>query len=106
MLTEADAARPTHDSPQRSCRGSFRDPGGRLYRLPGRILRAVEPSHAHHLEQFLSTRAAKDAIDRGQLVRSHPVPAGELRELGLPEADSATVWEHERIPFASFPYEW
>ena len=47
MLTVADAASPAQ--------GSFRDPGGRVYRLPGRILRAVEASHAGEFEQFLKT---------------------------------------------------
>ena len=94
MLTEADASSPAL--------GSFRDPGGRLYRLHGRILRAVEPSHAASLEAFLSTRTAHEAIGRGSLVRSQRVSAAEYPELG----SSSNVWEHERIAFPSFPYEW
>ncbi len=88
--------------------GSFRDPGGRLYRFPQRILRAVEPSHIPDLEGFLNTRAAQEAIAQGRLVRSTPIPAGELRGLGLSEAAApGSLWlEHERISFPSFPYEW
>ena len=32
------------------------------------------------------------------------MPAGEYPELGA--SREAGVWEHERIPFPSFPYEW
>jgi SAM-dependent methyltransferase len=103
MLTEVHTASPAL--------ASFRDPGGRLYRFPERILRAVEPSHVDHLNQFLNTRTAQEATARGQLVRSSPVSPRELmeleRDLALPETEAGSLWlEHERIPFASFPYEW
>lgn len=81
--------------------GSFRDPGGTLYRFPDRILRAVHASHLRDLEDFLATRAAHDAEAAGSLVRSTPVPVSDFPEL---EADS--LWEHERIAFPSYPYEW
>ncbi len=96
MTTEADAFSPAQ--------GSFRDPGGRLYSVQGRILRAVEPSHAASLEAFLSSRAAREATGHGSLVRSKRMPAGEYPELGA--SREAEVWEHERIPFPSYPYEW
>jgi SAM-dependent methyltransferase len=93
MITEADAFTPAQES--------FRDPGGRLYRVDGRILRAVEPSHAASLETFLSSKTAREAIERGTFVRSQRVPAAEF-----PDLNSGNVWEHERIAFPSFPYEW
>jgi SAM-dependent methyltransferase len=93
MITEAYAASPAQ--------GSFRDPGGRLYRIDGRILRTVEPSHAACLEAFLGSRAAREALGHGSLVRSKQVPAAEYPELG-----ASHLWEHECIAFPSFPYEW
>lgn len=80
---------------------SFRDPAGTLHRFPDRILRSVEPAAAKDLEDFLATPAARDAIEDGQLVRSVPVPPSEFPELG-----ASHLWEHERISFPSFPYEW
>src|ERR1700677_916784 len=74
MLTEADASS--------AAQGSFRDPGGRLYCLHGRILREVEPSYSASLEAFLGTRTAREAIGRGTLVRSERILDGELPELG------------------------
>jgi SAM-dependent methyltransferase len=80
---------------------SFRDPAGTLYRFPDRILRAVQPAYAKDLEDFLATTAAREAVEDGRLVRSVPVPPAEYPELG-----ATSLWEHERIPFPSFPYEW
>ncbi len=77
-----------------------------MYRLPGRILRAVEPSHLGDLEQFLNTRAAREAIERESLVGSTHVSWSDYPELALPEDSTASLWEHERISFPSFPYEW
>jgi SAM-dependent methyltransferase len=74
---------------------SFRDPAGRVYRLPGRILRAVHSPFVQDLEDFLATAAARKAIEEGQLVRS-------VRQSPL----CNNLWEHDLIPFPSFPYEW
>ncbi len=93
-MTAADVhAAPAHRS--------FRDPAGTLYRFPDRILRAVQPAHIKDLQDFLATSAARDASEDGRLVRSAPVPPSEY-----PELDARYLWEHERIPFPSFPYEW
>lgn len=108
MITEAAQSR----APEKKAQGSFRDPGGRLYRFPRRILRCVEASHVPDLEDFLKTNAAQEAIARGQLVRSTRLSACDLQDLDLPEIDlpktaAGSLWlEHERIPFAGFPYEW
>jgi SAM-dependent methyltransferase len=80
---------------------SFRDPAGTLYRFQGRILRSVQPNHVKDLEDFLATSIARKAVEDGRLVSSVPVPPSEHPELG-----ATHLWEHERIPFASFPYEW
>src|SRR5579863_9372805 len=74
---------------------SFRDPAGRVYRLPGRILRAVHSPFVQDLEEFLATPAARKAAGEGRLVRS-------VRQSPL----CNNLWEHDLIPFPSFPYEW
>lgn len=93
MLTAAD--------PNLTARASFRDPAGAVYRLPGRILRSVHDSHVQDLRDFLDTRAAHEATDQGRLVSSAPVSPSDFPEIG-----AESLWEHERIPFTSFPYEW
>jgi hypothetical protein len=49
---------------------SFRDPAGAVYRHGNRILRAVRPESAAELDEFLITRAAREAMDAGKLVSS------------------------------------
>ena len=82
---------------------SFRDPAGRVLRSAGRILRAVKPDSAAELEAFLATRAAREALDHGKLVRSARIPFEKVAELQLA---GEVLFEHERIPFASYPHEW
>jgi SAM-dependent methyltransferase len=78
-------------------RQSFRDPAGAVYRLPGRILRSVHSPFVKDLEDFLATRAAMQAAEEGRLVRSIRQPPSEYGD---------ELWEHQLIPFPSFPYEW
>ncbi len=47
---------------------------------------------AQTLEEFLRTRTAKEAVESGRLISSTRL-AGDL-------------YEHERIAFPSYPYEW
>ena len=63
-----------------------------MIRDGSRILRQVTPEAAGTLEAFLKTRTALDAAECGKLVTS--------TRLG------GNVYEHERIPFPSYPYEW
>jgi SAM-dependent methyltransferase len=80
---------------------SFRDPAGVVYRVSGRVLRVVCASHVQELEDFLATRTAKEATASGRMVHSDRISAVEYRDLG-----EEHLFEHERIPFPSFPYEW
>jgi hypothetical protein len=84
---------------------SFRDPAGRLVRTQDRIFRTVEPAHAPDLDAFLATRTGRAAMDAGHLVRTVRVNSSVLGSYGGGTSDSP-VYEHERIPFPSYPYEW
>jgi len=83
-------------------RGSFRDPGSRIFSDGGRILRAIMPPAASAYE------AARDSGLIADLVGRRSLLASEERDpacLGL-EAAPAYVLEHPRLPFVSYPYEW
>jgi len=82
---------------------SFRDPAGTLLRSAGRILRAVKPDSVTELQAFLATRAAREAVDARKLVGSVRLGSQELPGFAMA---SETLFEHERIPFASYPHEW
>jgi len=89
------------DIPAEAC--SFRDPAGYVFRQGDRILRAVNARGAPGLDAFLATSLARDAMDNGSLVRTVRIPVAEFPDLS---PETVCVLEHERIPFASFPYEW
>jgi SAM-dependent methyltransferase len=81
----------TLDAPARPA-ASFRDPAGSVFRCQDRIVREVHPDSIAEFEAFLATRTAREATESGALVGSQRI--------------SPLLFEHERIPFPSYPYEW
>jgi SAM-dependent methyltransferase len=84
-----------------TAQASFRDPGGTVIQHDGRILRVVYTHAAAGLNAFLKTSAAREAMDAGKLIRSVRISPSEL-----PGIETDYLMEHERVPFASYPYEW
>jgi SAM-dependent methyltransferase len=93
---------------------SFRDPMGSCCVLENGVVRLVAPEGLAEFDGFLKTRAARDYLDRKQLVSTRRLsqveitglretPAGKSMLAARPEA---AVFEHERISFASYPHEW
>jgi SAM-dependent methyltransferase len=76
---------------------SFRDPAGSVTVEAARVYRTVSAEVQPGFEQFLATSYAQDLVASRRLVSS--------RLSGLLPAGAA-VYEHERIPFISYPYEW
>jgi SAM-dependent methyltransferase len=99
---------------------SFRDPAGAVFRHQGRILRAVQPEFVPQLESFLATGAARSATASGRMVGTSRLSTAESSALAVlndaltaanvaekrVENAAASVFEHEKIPFAGYPYEW
>jgi len=93
---------------------SFRDPGGRLYQVRGRIIRTVNRDGWPDLSAFLASGLAGELERSGRLVHTTPLGPDDVREVlaldrpgdTLDTAGPPGVVEHERIPFPSFPYEW
>jgi 2-polyprenyl-3-methyl-5-hydroxy-6-metoxy-1,4-benzoquinol methylase len=92
---------------------SFRDPGGVLFAVGDRILRVVAGG-APDLEAFLSSKTAQEYLAAGRVARTvvltdlqvtEALADLELRRI-YHDLNAATVVEHERIPFPSYPYEW
>lgn len=93
---------------------SFRDPGGRLLTLDGRIIRLVTESGAADLRAWLQSDVHREMVCSRQIVASK-VLTGDSAQQILSNGAAARVVEsmaisaiveHERIPFPSFPYEW
>jgi SAM-dependent methyltransferase len=75
---------------------SFRDPGGTVVVRDGRVLRELNSIGLACLDATLQSPAICAEIERGRFVRTEV----------LSRDDSSALLEHERIPFASYPYEW
>jgi hypothetical protein len=87
---------------------SFRDPEGRVVSKDGRVLRFVRQSGGETFLKFTQTDLANVLFDEGKLVGTKPIDhldaLGFLPESGQFETDY--IWEHESIPFPSYPHEW
>jgi 2-polyprenyl-3-methyl-5-hydroxy-6-metoxy-1,4-benzoquinol methylase len=91
---------------------SFRDPGGRLLAFDNRILRFVKRSGEPDLKAFLASATARKGVDIGRLVSTHSLDLSLVPAIVRSALDDVTgeevitVFEHERIAFQNFPYEW
>jgi SAM-dependent methyltransferase len=90
---------------------SFRDPAGRLLLCQDRVLRVVNSRGAPDLRAFLNSSAARRLAAAHSIVKTHflssPADVGDYRAPCSAElSECESVLEHERIAFASYPYEW
>jgi predicted RNA methylase len=92
---------------------SFCDPDGRLLIINDRVLRIVNKTGEVNLKAFLASAVAKQYIAAGHLVRTGLPDAESLKYLseyvgreGGRDVPPEVIFEHERISFPSFPYEW
>lgn len=94
--------------------GSFRDPAGRLLLVNNRILRFINGTARDDFEVCLASPTLRQFVASGRLVGTEALSRSQLSRLCEQEASlnvfagefSGVAVEHERIPFASFPYEW
>src|SRR5712664_2614034 len=90
---------------------SFRDPGGHVALLLGRVFRFVNDAARADFIEFTQSKTAQRLIDSGQLISTRilePECADRAKSFsGLDgSAPFSLVAEHDRVPFQSFPYEW
>ncbi len=93
---------------------SFRDPGGCCFTWCNRVFRIVNPPALAEIEPFLATPTAIRFMSQKQLIPTRKLNAGELDELGqtvgleeiFQRHEIGAVFEHERVEFPSYPYEW
>src|SRR5690349_21539791 len=93
---------------------SFRDPGGRCFTWSNRVLRSVNPTALAEIEPFLATSTAAQLLAQQQLIPTRRLSVDELDELRqamgfeefVPKQGTGAVFEHERVEFPSYPYEW
>src|SRR5881628_2827969 len=93
---------------------SFRDPAGFCISLNSRFLRVVDAGKVAEVEGFLATHFGQSLLESGRLIPTRMLAKSEVAECmadpqfreSLKGRNVGAVFEHERIAFPSFPYEW
>lgn len=93
---------------------SFRDPVGRVLLINGRVLRFVNAKGHADLMGFLDSTVGRRLSDEGVVAGTVSITeaeaAGLIGDAHLPgfvtENREGSFFEHERIPFQSYPFEW
>ena len=80
--------------------GSFRDPGGRVWRDGRRVLRGLDEEAAGNFHALRATRFYSKALEDGDLV------ATEIVEAPTDRSEWALVLEHDAVPVVTYPHEW
>lgn len=83
--------------------GSLRDPQARVWTADQRIFRIFSANGARDWRAFAETGLAEQLVVDGTLPRFWAV---EDAALGIEVAPGGAVFEQERIPVISYPYEW
>jgi SAM-dependent methyltransferase len=91
---------------------SFRDPDGCLVASDDRILRFVARSGEENLSGFLRSAVGQRFVASGNLVDSKRLESAgadgipSWLRLTVTGGEIVSVYEHERIGFQNYPYEW
>jgi hypothetical protein len=82
---------------------SFRDPGGQVYEVDGRILRSVHEVRARDFDFVTSTGLLEHLATERLLLPFELVPVDSLN---ISNPTPRYVLETPKLPCISFPYEW
>ena len=114
MVQAQDTERPWEVLAGAEPRPSFRDPQGAVLLIDDRIVRVVNQAGLTDLSVFLASSVGGKWATRGALVSTSILADREKQSLLedprvsslYAAAAGEAIVEHEKIPFASFPYEW
>ena len=81
--------------------GSYRDPGGFIYRRDGVLYRQIGPRSIDDWTAFVASGLAERLIASGRLIGHQEAPLSAAAT-----ADARAVIAPEPIEFISYPYEW
>ena len=81
--------------------GSYRDPGGFVYRRNGVLYRQIDAASIDDWDAFVASGLAKRLIKAGRLIGHEPA---SLDEAATP--DARAVIRPDEIEFISYPFEW
>ena len=93
---------------------SLRDPAGRVCLVDNRVIRIISNEGLSDLQTFLKSAASAEFCQSKTIVNTRFLDAKataqmleyeKLRQI-YEQTSGATMVEHERVAFPSFPYEW
>jgi len=91
---------------------SFRDPAGSCWLTKTKVYRILDEANAAACERFLKSRSGQGFLQNKKLIGTRRLSASDLQanmdfhKLGPAANREHTVFEHERVWFPSYPYEW
>ena len=93
---------------------SLRDPDGRLQMVGDRVIRWVKDSKTAEFSRFLESEFVETNVARGSLVRSEALLGNDAENIRRhivsnsrdDEELNGGLYEHNRLDFISYPYEW
>ena len=85
-------------------KGSFRDPAGRVFYKSNRIFREIFDQGKKRVNFIIKNEVLKDSVDKNFLIDSKLLDEQSKKTLNL--GYDSMVFEHKKIPFISYPYEW
>jgi ribosomal protein L11 methylase PrmA len=81
--------------------GSYRDPGGFVYRRDGVLLRQIGPTAIDDWDAFLASGLAEGLVTAHRLIGHEPASLADAAT-----SDARAVIRPEPIEFISYPFEW
>src|SRR4051794_34197194 len=81
--------------------GSYRDPGGFVYRRNGVLHRQIGATSIGDWDAFVASGLSDRLIKSGRLIGHEPAGLGEAAT-----ADAKAVIRPDEIEFISYPFEW
>ena len=82
--------------------GSFRDPAGKIFYYKNKVYRKINILGKSRLKYILEKKIIDNAIKNKFLIDSKIVNLNDEIE----KDDNDMIFEHDSIPFISYPYEW
>ncbi len=92
-------------------RTSFRDPDGSLHIVGSQVFRAVYAEAAGVFREFFDSASVQAFIRSGKIIETQSIQEGAMlpdlrRNTASESAAALSIFEHERVWFPSYAYEW
>lgn len=97
---------PAGESSDDALPGSFRDPGGQVRLERDRVVRYVRAGALSEFQHFLESPLQASLAAAGMLIETRPLSVAPGERAPAIDGEFAAAFEHPRIPFVSYPYEW